>query len=224
VPGFPRQNGHGRRAAAAGAEAFAPDPSADAPFWAKNGSFLVYSAASARRPAFNSFLEAEAGRLAALPGFAGLDASQLGALLVGRWQSGGAAVLRAWPFSHRRRATIRLWVEPPARTTRFTFQGPDGRSAGWFCAGGCRPVRQVCHASRHFSRGSCQWEFAWPCARGGARRPPRTPEQPRESAMWRAADSRASVSRRGPHLGGVGARHSSGTRRCSKASSRQPES
>jgi hypothetical protein len=42
--------------------------------------------------AFRDFLAAEAGRLSAEPGFAGLDAEALGARLVGRWKGGGPLV------------------------------------------------------------------------------------------------------------------------------------
>jgi Dyp-type peroxidase family len=98
VLGYPRQNASlGRRVAPPwklGPEPFAPDPSAVAPYWARNGSFLVYRRLAQDVPAFNQFLADEAARLAQRPGFVGLKADRLGALLVGRWHS-GAPVLRS---------------------------------------------------------------------------------------------------------------------------------
>jgi Dyp-type peroxidase family len=98
VLGYSRQNASfGRRAAPPwplGPEPFAPDPEARAPFWAKNGSFLVYRRLRQDVPAFNRFLVDAAAKLAQQdPAFAGLTTETLGALLVGRWHS-GAPLLR----------------------------------------------------------------------------------------------------------------------------------
>jgi Dyp-type peroxidase family len=71
---------------------FHPGPAA-APYWAKNGSFLVYRRLRQNVSGFNRFLEAEAARLAQTPEFAGLNTT-LGAMLVGRWRS-GAPFLRS---------------------------------------------------------------------------------------------------------------------------------
>ncbi|MGO7133447.1 Dyp-type peroxidase [Rhizobium leguminosarum] len=101
VLGYPRQSD------ALGTIAAAPWPLGDqapvgnitappiGPLWAKNGSFLVYRRLNQDVPAFNRFLRDMATKLAAdCPEFAALNAEQLGALLVGRWQS-GAPVLRS---------------------------------------------------------------------------------------------------------------------------------
>ena len=56
--------------------------------WFKDGSFLVFRRLNQNVAAFAAFLTAEAARLAKEPGFSGLAAPRLGALLVGRWSSG----------------------------------------------------------------------------------------------------------------------------------------
>lgn len=70
------------------------DPDAVAPIWARNGSYLVYRRLGQDVPAFNRFLVQGAEQLAQSPGFAGMTAERLGALLVGRWKS-GAPLMRA---------------------------------------------------------------------------------------------------------------------------------
>lgn len=69
------------------------DPDAVAPWWARNGSFVVYRRLAQDVPAFNRFLQREATRLAALPAFKELSEHRLGAMLVGRWRS-GAPIIR----------------------------------------------------------------------------------------------------------------------------------
>lgn len=94
VFGYTRQNDSLARRTAPpwklGPEPFAPDPTAVAPFWARNGSFLVYRRLRQDVVAFNRFLVAEAARLE----LEGMTAEKLGALLVGRWPS-GAPLLRS---------------------------------------------------------------------------------------------------------------------------------
>ena len=84
VLGYPRQNGSfGRRSSAPwklGPEPFAPDTTAVAPYWAKNGSFLVYRRLRQNVTGFNLFLQAEAARLAKTPNYAGLTAEKPGAI------------------------------------------------------------------------------------------------------------------------------------------------
>jgi Dyp-type peroxidase family len=98
VLGYARQNASfGRRTSPPwklGPEPFAPDPTAVAPSWAKNGSFLVFRRLRQDVAAFNRFLQSEAARLAQAPEFASLTADTLGAMLVGRWH-GGAPFLRS---------------------------------------------------------------------------------------------------------------------------------
>jgi Dyp-type peroxidase family len=92
VLGYPRQNGNfGRRSSTPyklGPEPFAPQSGAIAPYWARNGSFLVYRRLRQDVAGFNTFLQAEATRLAQQDEFSGLSAERLGAMLVGRWRSG----------------------------------------------------------------------------------------------------------------------------------------
>jgi Dyp-type peroxidase family len=57
--------------------------------WSFDGSLIVVRQLRQDVFAFRDFLAAEAGRLSAEPGFAGLDAEALGARLVGRWKGGG---------------------------------------------------------------------------------------------------------------------------------------
>jgi Dyp-type peroxidase family len=98
VLGYPRQDdSFPQRPAPAwklGPEPYAPDPTAVAPYWAKNGSFLVFRRLRQDVPAFNEFLENHAKSLAEIPEFAGITSEHLGAMLVGRWRS-GAPLLRS---------------------------------------------------------------------------------------------------------------------------------
>lgn len=64
------------------------------PPWARNGSFLVVRRLRQDVAGFWRFVTTEATSLAQKPGFAGMTPERLGALLVGRWQS-GAPVMRA---------------------------------------------------------------------------------------------------------------------------------
>lgn len=72
-----------------------PGPPSEAkPAWTRNGSFLVYRRLLQDVGLFwRTMRDEEAARLAALPGFAGLDDEHLASLLVGRWPS-GAPLLR----------------------------------------------------------------------------------------------------------------------------------
>lgn len=98
VLGYRRQSDSFARRTAApwklGPEPFTPDPTAVAPYWARNGSFLVYRRLRQDVPGFNRFLLEEAVRLAQTTEFSGLTAEMLGAMLVGRWCS-GAPFLRS---------------------------------------------------------------------------------------------------------------------------------
>jgi len=98
VLGYPRQDDSFPQRSAPpwklGPEPYAPDPTAVAPYWAKNGSFLVFRRLRQDVPAFNQFLENHAKSLAELPEFAGITSEHLGAMLVGRWRS-GAPLLRS---------------------------------------------------------------------------------------------------------------------------------
>ena len=97
VLGYPRQHESlGRRPATPwplGPKPFAPAANVVGPYWAKNGSFLVYRRLRQDVPAFNRFLKLEASRLASIPEFKKFTDEQLGAMLVGRWRS-GAPMLR----------------------------------------------------------------------------------------------------------------------------------
>jgi Dyp-type peroxidase family len=71
-----------------------PDPllpgpiSSSTPAWTNNGSFLVYRRLRQDVGLFWRTMQAEATRLAKLPGFEGMSDDRLAALLVGRWQIG----------------------------------------------------------------------------------------------------------------------------------------
>jgi Dyp-type peroxidase family len=85
------------------------DPESDGrelahPAWAKNGSFLVYRRLRQDVKSFWDFLEQKAAELAAKPGYAGLTAESLGAMLVGRWPN-GAPIMRTLTGSEARLAT-----------------------------------------------------------------------------------------------------------------------
>jgi Dyp-type peroxidase family len=58
------------------------------PTWTDNGTFLVFRRLRQDVALFWRFLHEEAVRLSAQPGFEGMTAERLGALLVGRWKSG----------------------------------------------------------------------------------------------------------------------------------------
>ena len=67
------------------------------PKWLKNGSLLVFRRLKQNVVGFDTFLREEAARLASTQDFAGINASRLGAMLIGRWPS-GAPVIRT-PFA-----------------------------------------------------------------------------------------------------------------------------
>src|SRR5262249_39365377 len=58
------------------------------PAWADNGTFLVFRRLRQDVALFLRFMHEEAVRLAKRPGFEGMSADRLGALLFGRWKSG----------------------------------------------------------------------------------------------------------------------------------------
>jgi Dyp-type peroxidase family len=83
---YPRQNDHDR---------IQPGPLVDPqPPWARNGSFLVFRRLRQDVAGFWRYMHDESQRLAALPGFAAMNAIRLASLLVGRWPS-GAPLIRA---------------------------------------------------------------------------------------------------------------------------------
>ncbi|NDP43596.1 MAG: Dyp-type peroxidase, partial [Aromatoleum sp.] len=59
-----------------------------APAWTRDGAFLVVRKLEQDVPGFWRFAFAEAASLAQQPGFAGMSAERLAALMVGRWKSG----------------------------------------------------------------------------------------------------------------------------------------
>jgi Dyp-type peroxidase family len=65
-----------------------PGPVRAVPAWMHNGSFLVYRRLRQHVELFHAVMEREAARLAQLPGFGGMTAARLEAMLVGRWPSG----------------------------------------------------------------------------------------------------------------------------------------
>jgi Dyp-type peroxidase family len=71
-----------------GPQPYAPDPTAVAPYWARDGSYLVYRRLRQDVPAFNRFVATQAEKLAQQPGFTDMTPEKLAALLVGRWKSG----------------------------------------------------------------------------------------------------------------------------------------
>lgn len=71
----------------------APLPALNPP-WLRNGSLLVFRRLRQNVAAFSQFLRTTAPQLAQNPAFAGITDARLGALIVGRWQS-GAPILRA---------------------------------------------------------------------------------------------------------------------------------
>jgi Dyp-type peroxidase family len=64
------------------------------PLWARNGSYLVYRRLRQDVALFRSFLTEQSAALAMQDGFEGTTATQLGAMVVGRWPS-GAPLARA---------------------------------------------------------------------------------------------------------------------------------
>src|SRR5262249_23495074 len=56
--------------------------------WLRNGSFLVFRRLKQDVHAFRSFVRETADSLARQPGFKGMTAERLAALLIGRWPSG----------------------------------------------------------------------------------------------------------------------------------------
>jgi Dyp-type peroxidase family len=77
-------------AAVLGPKPYAPDPNAVAPWWAFNGSFLVFRRLAQDVAAFRTFTEQAAASVSA----SGISAERLAALIVGRWPS-GASLMRA---------------------------------------------------------------------------------------------------------------------------------
>lgn len=65
-----------------------PGPVRPVPAWMHGGTFLVYRRLRQHVEAFREAVDAEAARLAGLPGFGGMTGERLAALLVGRWPSG----------------------------------------------------------------------------------------------------------------------------------------
>jgi Dyp-type peroxidase family len=98
VLGYPRQDDSFPQRPAPpwklGPEPYALDATAVAPYWAKNGSFLVFRRLRQDVTAFNQFLEEQVKSLGLTPQFSGITSERLGAMLVGRWRS-GAPLLRA---------------------------------------------------------------------------------------------------------------------------------
>jgi Dyp-type peroxidase family len=154
VFGYPRQlDNNGRRADAPwklGPEPFAPDPTAIGPFWARNGSFLVYRRLRQDVPAFNRFLQDQARQLAGLPDFAGLTAEQLGTLLVGRWPS-GAPVLRASALEAPA-ADNPLLGRTSGANNAFGFNGPEADPHDGFSPAVVDPFGQVCPQAAHIRK------------------------------------------------------------------------
>ena len=66
----------------------------DGPWWARNGSYLVYRRLRQDVKGFWDFIASEAEKLKAQPGFGDWHAERLAAALVGRWKS-GAPLVRA---------------------------------------------------------------------------------------------------------------------------------
>jgi Dyp-type peroxidase family len=97
VLGYPRQDDSFPQRPAPpwklGPEPYALDETAVAPYWAKNGSFLVFRRLRQNVSAFNQFIEDQVKNLNSIQEFAGITAERLGAMLVGRWRS-GAPLLR----------------------------------------------------------------------------------------------------------------------------------
>src|SRR5262245_30061135 len=97
-----------------------------APEWAKNGSFLVYRRLRQDVGRFWGFMTTKAAELAAKPGFEGLTAERLAALLVGRWPSGAPvartplkddpALARDWSNNYFQFANASRFI-PPAPGT-----------------------------------------------------------------------------------------------------------
>ena len=149
VLGYRRQNeSFARRSVAPyklGPEPFAPDRSAVGPHWAKNGSFLVYRRLRQDVPAFNRFLEAEAARVAQVPGFEDMTAEKLGALLVGRWRS-GAPFLRSTSQDNPRLGTH------DGANNAFGFMPPPQDPADGFDAPIPDPLGQVCPQANHIRK------------------------------------------------------------------------
>jgi Dyp-type peroxidase family len=102
------------------------------PAWAQNGSFLIVRRLSQDVAAFRRFCAATAASLSAKPGFAGLTADRLAALLVGRWPSGAPlvrapaaddAALGGDDFAANDFAFVN--AHPPLPLTPAAHHGPD---------------------------------------------------------------------------------------------------
>ena len=78
----------------AGSSGGPASPPALNPPWLRNGSLLVFRRLRQNVAAFSQFLHTTAQQLAQNPDFAGMTDARLGALVVGRWQS-GAPIMRA---------------------------------------------------------------------------------------------------------------------------------
>lgn len=117
-----------------GPQPYAPDPTAVAPYWARNGSYLVYRRLKQDVPAFNQFIATKAHELAQKPEFPGMTPEKLGALLVGRWKS-GAPVMRSPQSENSRLGTTSPAnnafgyggiVDDPHDGFPFTLADPNG--------------------------------------------------------------------------------------------------
>ena len=154
VLGYPRQlDTHGRGADSPwklGPEPFVPDPTAVAPFWARNGSFLVYRRLRQDVPAFNRFLQDQARELSRFPEFAGLTSEQLGSLLVGRWPS-GAPVLRA-PVLDPPAADNPSLGRTDGANNGFGFNGPEADPHDGFSPAIADPFGRVCPQAAHIRK------------------------------------------------------------------------
>jgi Dyp-type peroxidase family len=148
VLGYPRQNDSFARRHSdpwpLGPEPFAQDANSVAPYWAKNGSFLVYRRLRQDVPAFNRFLESERARLAQMPKFSGLTAEALGAMLIGRWRS-GAPFLRTPGAENPTLGTTR------GANNAFGYQNGQDPEDG-FGSVGADPFGKVCPQAAHIRK------------------------------------------------------------------------
>ncbi|WP_250532341.1 Dyp-type peroxidase [Caballeronia sp. ATUFL_F1_KS39] len=76
-----------------GPKPYADVPNVVGPWWARNGSFLVYRRLRQDVRAFQNFLEATRAQLRQSAEFSTLTSDHVGAMLVGRWKSGAPILL-----------------------------------------------------------------------------------------------------------------------------------
>lgn len=149
VLGYPRQlDSHGRRAGAPwklGPEPFAPDVEAVAPYWAKNGSFLVYRRLRQNVPAFNRFLLTQVSKLAQTVEFSGITTEGLGARLVGRWPSGA-------PFLRTPLKDDLDLAKADGANNAFGFIEPAPGPVDGFPAAVVDPFGRVCPQAAHIRK------------------------------------------------------------------------